>query len=262
MFNSAIMYSFNKIYANGCSFSCAGGLNYELIRREYKDILNISIDNYIEYAYPNVIANLLNINIFNDAESGGSLNRIIRTTYQYIYNNQIDISNTLFILEVPPGWRDEIYSNKLDRFMNVTWGTINILDNNFGDIANGDNILDIKEVHSNLVSSFNNFTNTDIEIQKSMNNFLGLLSFMKLQNIKFVIIDNAGFETFLKSINYKNNFDFIWFEDKQMHIWFMESKLTISDELGIKIDGHAGIEGNIKIAEIILKYLSKMNHLK
>jgi GTPase SAR1 family protein len=262
MFNSEIVYNFNKIYANGCSFSCAGGLNNQSIRDEYKNILNIHIDNYIDYAYPNVIANLLNINIFNNAESGGSLNRIIRTTYQYIYNNRIDLNDTLFILETPPGWRDEIYSNKLNRFMNVTLGTINVSDENFGDIANGDNILDIKKVHSNLVSSFNNFTNTDIEIQKSMNNFLGLLSFMTLQNIKFVIIDNAGFQTFLQSINYKNNFDFIWFEDKQMYIWFMESKLTISDELGIKSDGHAGIKGNIKIAEIILKYLSKMYKLK
>jgi len=262
MFNSTVIHNFNKIYANGCSFSCGGGLNYELVRKKYKDILNIYIDNYIEYAYPNVIANFLNVKIFNNAESGGSLNRVIRTTYQYIYNNQIDLNDTLFILEVPPGWRDEIYSNKLDRFMNVTWGTIKFPDAGFNDISNGDNILDIKQIHSDLVSSFNNFTNTDIEMQISMNNFLGLLSFMTLQNIKFIIIDNVGFKTFLQSINYKNNFDFVWFEGKQMADWFMESKLTISDELGIKSDGHAGIEGNIKIAEIILKYLSKMNHLK
>jgi hypothetical protein len=42
----------------------------------------------------------------------------------------------------------------------------------------------------------------------------------------------------------------------------MESKLTISDELGIQSDGHASIEGNVKIAEIILKYLSKIYPLK
>jgi hypothetical protein len=122
--------------------------------------------------------------------------------------------------------------------------------------------MDMKKVHAELVSSFYNFTNTDIEIKKSMNNFLGLLSFMKLRDIKFIIIDNAGFQVFLNSINYKNDFDFVWFEGRQMYLWFMESGLTISDELGIPSDGHASIEGNKKIAEIILKYLSKMYPLK
>jgi hypothetical protein len=256
------MHDFNKIYANGCSFSCAGGFNYEVVRKQYKDILNIDTENYIEYAYPNVVAKSLNADIYNDAQSGGSLNRIIRRTYQYIYDNQTDLKNTLFMLEIPPGWRDEIYSNKLDRFMNITWGTIKFPDDDLTDITNGNNIMDMKKVHAELVSSFYNFTNTDIEIKKSMNNFLGLLSFMKLQDIKFIIIDNAGFQVFLNSINYKNDFDFVWFEGRQMYLWFMESGLTISDELGIQSDGHAGIEGNKKIAEIILKYLSKMYPLK
>jgi hypothetical protein len=253
---------FNKIYSNGCSFSCGGGFNYDVVRKQYRDILNIDIENHIEYSYPNVMAKALNVDIYNDAQSGGSLNRIIRRTYQYIYDNQLDLKDTLFILEIPPGWRDEIYSNKLDRFMNVTWGTIKFPDDDLTDIINGNNISDMKKVHSDLVSSFYNFTNTDIEIKKSMNNFLGLLSFMKLQNIKFIIIDNAGFQMFLQSINYTNDFDFVWFEGKQMYIWFMESKLTISDELGIQSDGHASIEGNVKIAEIILKYLSKIYPLK
>ena len=112
-------------------------------------------------------------------------------------------------------------------------------------------------MHTDLVSSFYNFTNTDVEIKKSMNNFLGLLSFMKLHNIEFVIIDNLGFEIFLNSINLKNDFDFIRFGNIQMYLWFMENGLTITDELGVPSDGHAGIAGNEKIAEIILNYLQK-----
>jgi len=249
---------FNKIYANGCSFSCAGGFNYEVVRAQYKDILNMDIGkDYIKYAYPNVVADRLNIDIHNDAQSGGSLNRVIRRTYQYIYDNRTDIDKTLFMLEIPPGWRDEIYSNKLDRFMNVTWGTIKFPDDDLTDITLGNDIMDMRKVHTDLVASFYNFTNTDVEIKKSMNNFLGLLSFMKLHNIKFVIIDNLGFEIFLNSINLKNDFDFIRFGNNQMYLWFTENGLTIQDELGVPSDGHAGIAGNEKIAEIILNYLQK-----
>lgn len=249
---------FNKIYANGCSFTCAGGFNYEVVRAQYKNILNMDIGaDYIKYAYPNVIANKLNIGIHNDAQSGGSLNRVIRRTYQYIYDNRNDINTTLFVLEIPPGWRDEIYSNKLDRFMNITWGTIKFPDDDLTDITLGNDIMDMRKVHADLVASFYNFTNTDVEIKKSMNNFLGLLSFMKLHNIKFVIIDNLGFEIFLNSINLKNDFDFIRFGNNQMYLWFAENGLTIQDELGTPSDGHAGIAGNEKIAEIILNYLQK-----
>ena len=35
-----------------------------------------------------------------------------------------DITNTVFILEIPNGFRDEIYSNKFDRYFNVTGGNL------------------------------------------------------------------------------------------------------------------------------------------
>jgi hypothetical protein len=55
------------------------------------------------------------IDIVNEGESGGSITRIIRKTYEYIIKNKKDIKETLFIFEIPPGWRDEYYSNKLKR---------------------------------------------------------------------------------------------------------------------------------------------------
>ena len=53
----------------------------------------------------------------------------------------------------------------------------------------------------------------------------------------------------------KHDFNFVNFDNVQMARWFTINNLTINDELKIKIDGHAGINGNIQIANIVLKYL-------
>jgi hypothetical protein len=91
---------FTKIYANGCSFTKAGGLDQSDIRQKYKKILNVDLDDdYIQYAYPNILSKKLKVPIINEAESGGSVNRLIRKTYEYVYKNQSTISETLFILE-------------------------------------------------------------------------------------------------------------------------------------------------------------------
>lgn len=250
---------FSKIYANGCSFTCAGGINFEFVRRKYKEILNIDLDDdYIKYAYPNIIGNEFNIEVINQSVSGGSVNRLIRKTYQYVYDNQSSISETLFILELPPMWRDEIYCNKLDRFMNVTSGTILMQSNEMKDIANGFDVTDIRKVHENLQSYFYNFVNTDIEYKKSMNNLLGLIHFLKHNDITVLLIDNTIFEKFLHINNTHHNFNFVKFDNFEMQEWFIKNKWTINDELGTKdVDGHAGINGNQQIANKILNYLYK-----
>lgn len=250
------MKYFTKIYANGCSFTGAGGLNFEYIRKKYLEILGIRLDDdYIQYAYPNILGNELSIDVHNEATSGGSMNRLIRKTYQYVYDNQSTISETLFILELPPMWREEIYSNQLDRLMNVTWGTIKEPATDMTDVAAGYDIGDLKKIHKELESYFYNFINTDFEYKKSMNNFLGLMYFLKHKNINVILIDNTFFEEFLQTNNLKNDFNFVNFDNMQMCAWFAKNKLTINDELGIKIDGHAGINGNIQIANIVLRYL-------
>jgi len=249
---------FNKIYANGCSFTGAGGLNFKFIRDKYKLILNMDLsDDYIQYAYPNIIAKALNADIINEAVSGGSMNRLIRKTYQYVYDNKASVENTLFILELPPMWRDEIYSNKLDRLMNITWGSIKEPSNDLTDMAAGYDITDMQKIHTELQSYFYNFVNTDFEYKLSMNNFLGLMCFLIHNNIKVILIDNTSFENFLHRNGFKNDYNFVKFDNMEMQEWFVINKLRINDELKEKVDGHAGIEGNRRIAQIILSYLYK-----
>jgi hypothetical protein len=248
---------FDRIYANGCSFTKAGGLDQSDIRQKYKKILNIELDNdFIQYAYPNIISKKLNVDIINEAKSGSSVNRLIRKTYEYIYKNQSTISETLFILELPTIWRDEIYSNQLNKIINVNTS-----------IIQSDDILDEKLL-KNLRLYFYEFVNIDFEYKKSMNNLLGLIYFLKHNNSNVIILDNCDFQQFLNKNNLNHNLNFAPFDNKLMHQWFAENKLTINDELGMNVDGHAGISGNEKIADIVLSYLNdnkiypKKNNIK
>jgi hypothetical protein len=233
---------FDKIYVNGCSFSCAGGLNWEEVKFQYKNKLNILIDNHLDFAYPTIVAKELNIPITNESAQGGSLNRLIRMTYEYIYKN--DVSKTLFILELPPMWRDELYSFRLNRLMNITWGVIKNPNTDKTEIANGYNSKDINYVYRDIINYFDNFVNIDFETDNSMNNLLGLLS---------KLLDCCDFESFLKTHNLKKDYDFVKFDGKSINNWFKDEKLSINDELGINIDNHLGIEGNKIAANILLK---------
>jgi hypothetical protein len=246
---------FNKIYTNGCSFTCAGGLDDLNVRKKYKEILNIELsENYIQYAYSNIIGKKLQLSVHNDAVSGGSVNGLIRKTYEYVYKNQSKISETLFILELPPMWRDEVYSNELGVIMNVNVSTVENPQSGIP-AAIEHPVGDIKNLSKNLQSYFYNFINTEFEYKKSMNNLLGLLCFLKNNDVNVVLIDNCFFEKFLKNNKLNYNFNFIDFNGEAMYVWFQENKLTINSELNIDIDGHAGYYGNQKIAEIVLNYL-------
>ena len=148
--------SFNSIYVNGSSFSCGNGLDLIEIKKIYKEKLNIEIQNHIDFSYPNIIATNFETKIINEAVPGGSLNRLIRKTYQFIFDKKNISKNTLFILELPPMWRDEFYSNKLDRFINITWGTIKNPTKDLTNIRNGYDVSDILKIYDDLTNCFDN----------------------------------------------------------------------------------------------------------
>ena len=106
----------NKIFVSGGSQCIGGGFINDDVKKAYNEKFNIKIDNNLDFAYPNILAKKLGVDIVNEGAPGGSITRMIRKTYEYIFKNKKDIDKTLFIFEVPPGWRDEYYSNKLKRY--------------------------------------------------------------------------------------------------------------------------------------------------
>jgi hypothetical protein len=242
---------YNRIYVNGCSYSCAYGLNWEKTKEFYKNNMGVEILNHLDYSYPTLLANKLNVEIVNDAIPGGSIPRMIRTTYEYLIKNENTYNKTLFILEIPPGWRDEFFSNELKRTINITIGNIHFSYDKTEE-ANGFNIMESLNVIKELRKYFYNFVNVEYDTFKCVTQLIGLFSYLKQNKIEFYIIDNGIFENFLKNNKIKEKYDFIKFNDMYLYDFIDAAGLTISLETGGNInDSHAGVNGNKIIAEMI-----------
>lgn len=247
---------FNKIYVNGCSFSCGGGFNWDDVKQIYKSHLNIEILNHSDVSYPKLIAQELGFNLINHAILGGSSNRLVRTTYQYIFENINTLNNTLFLLEIPPFWRDELYSNELNRLINLTISSVHSYSDNT-DYANGHDIKDLRKIHGNLTNYFYNFVDLTFEKNKMMSHLFGLISYMKLSNIKFKLIDNGDFYNFYERNNIMiDENDFVWFNKRPLCHYMNENEILIKHETdGLSRDEHLGIEGNKIVANKIIEHL-------
>lgn len=243
---------YKKIYSCGSSFSCSGGLNWPEVKTLYHTLHNIEIDDEeINNSYPNLIAKLNNTPIVNESIPGGSINRLIRKTYQYIHNHQIDSKDTLFLLELPPVWRDEFYSNEFDKTFNITWGVLKDI-NDKTHISKEYTKTESLTIREHLLPYFDKFINTDFEIKKSMNNVLGLISYLKISNFKYVIINGFDFYSFLLKNNLSLDYNFYWVDGiiEPIHISFATKKLTITLELDNQyIDNHLGYFGNQYISK-------------
>lgn len=253
---------YNKIYSIGSSFSCAGGLNWLEVQTLYNQIYSINIDNHIEYSYPNLISKINNVTIVNEAIPGGSANRMIRKTFDYIHNHQSDTKTTLFLLEIPPMWRDEFYSNDFDKMFNITWGVLKNSDDNT-DVANGYDKSESLLIKNDLKNYFSKFINVDFEIKKTMNNILGLLSYLKLNDIQYVLINGFEFYTFLLKNNLNLDYNFYWVDNdiEPINISFINKNLTITSELNNSyIDNHLGYFGNEYVANNLTDYIK--NNIK
>lgn len=250
----------NKIYANGCSFTYAGGLHWEDVKEIYKANLGIEIINHLDYAYPNVIGKELGVDVINNSVPGGSSNRLVRTTYEYLYENRDNLEGTFFILEIPPYWRDELYSNELKRTINLTISSIHSY-TDITDFANGNPREDLPRIYKDLTNYFYNFVEDNFEKNKMMATFFGLVSYIKLLGLDYLIIDSGDFQMYLKNHNLSNDdYNFIWFEKDALCNWMNKHEILIKHETkGLSKDEHLGIEGNKQVAERIMKYINEEN---
>jgi hypothetical protein len=254
-----------KIFVSGGSQCIAGGFIHNEVKKAYKEKFNIEVKDHLDFAYPNILAKKLGVDIVNEGASGGSITRMIRKTYEYIIKNKKDINETLFIFEVPPGWRDEYYSNELKRHVNMTIGNICSPDDET-DAANGHNPKDIYKIHKDISNFFYNFIDDEVHKTKMMTGLLGFMSFIKLNNLNYILNDTGDFDTFLSRNNLERDYNFVWFSDKfeyPMWQWAGEQKLLIKHETnGASKDEHMGIKGNELMATKLYNILNNINDKK
>lgn len=292
---------FKKIYSNGCSFMWGHHHNnpwYFEFFEETKDIdisefkndckkrklmgFNSENTQYTnpnvfkpfnefdwvreKFNYPNRIAEFFGVELTNESIFGGSLNRLYRKTLNYIINaNKEDLKNTLFLLEIPPIGRNEIYFLNQERYCNFVSN-----DDNF-DFIEEDNFKYTREFYK---KSFDMHISAKDELAK----LFTLIDLFKFYNVKYVFIQTDSRINLIPTndnryLNYQQCYNI------QKHIddnsvkfycknknnyntdivsWIRDEKCMFSDDTnGLSFDGHNSINGSKKISEQIIDYINK-----
>jgi hypothetical protein len=245
-----------NLYVNGCSWTDGDVLDYSGIIKHFQ--LN---GTGRDYSYPRLVADRFKYNLIDESRYGGSINRIIRMCWEYIISQNNLINETIFILEIPNGFRDEIYSNQYNKFFNITGG---LLSNPQDKTEYGTEWNDIKKDVINNYYNFNNFEEFD---KKEYINFMSLISYIKqyTNNIyllqpydiinKYNIYKEIVMDTNIIKLSH-NEFNLNEYE--LIQDMCKNEKLSIGHELNNGIeDTHPGISGHKKISEIIIKHLFK-----
>jgi hypothetical protein len=187
---------------------------------------------------------------------------MLRKTYDYLLENYSTIKETLVILEVPPGWREELNSIDLGRTINMTVGNILSPDDET-DVACGNNKKDTHKIHKDATTYFNSFVDYYFERDKWMANLVGLVSFLKLNNVEHIIMDSGDLDYFLKRKKVNLDYNFVWFSDRferPMGQWAEEEKLLIKHETnGLSRDEHMGVTANQIVADKLYKMITNEN---
>ena len=270
---------FNLAYFNGCSFTQGGGLETSLdvdwnerdengiekpLDDGRRDVLKIYKEYYgipywktrLDVAYPAIFADISKIQTINDAQSGGGIERIIRTTYDFISENWKERDKILLILELADFTRLEFYSNTFNQYTLFNY-TIhpekNIIDEWFNcrDYAKRTYSDDNNHLKPILKPFVDECLNPKQIFQKLTRELLTFLSFLKLNNITFYITEDLNYEL----IGMKEPI----FSDYVLpmgspYLWAQNNRGRIVDEVPIE-DVHPGVLGHRGYAKELVSYL-------
>ena len=264
------MNVFNHIYTNGCSFMWGHGHNHPPTFKHFEETKDIDISNWKPTSYyqffnefdwvreafnfPALIGREFNCKVTNEAIFGGSLDRVVRKTYDWIINNTALAQETLFILEWPIGIRGELYSLYHSRYVNYTSG-----------LDNFDNVDE--DVWKNVMNYYQHFVDEEKKDKNDLYMFIGLLSFLKNNNLQYLIIVDEGYDKIeklhIKAIDELIKPHLVNFEDwdnkfSLVGFYFNHHIATFSNDTNKEFDdNHNSFRGSKLIAEKIIKNIKE-----
>ena len=108
-------------YVNGCSFTEGGGLegselNSKSVVPLYKEKYGVTWNSRNEVNYGKRLEEIIGIKCINDSKSGAGVDRVIRTTYDFIFDNWKDKDKFFIILEKPDSSRSDVFYNKNKKY--------------------------------------------------------------------------------------------------------------------------------------------------
>ena len=236
-------FNMKYLYVNGCSMSDGSCLKkYDKERVKKLDYVNN--DNWdigFDERWSKLLSKKLEIEEINEAQHGGSNDRIIRMTIDWCSNNKSKLKDTLFVI----GWtsfnRFEFWDNFLNRFVQV---------------SNGEpthNDRDDKRLQL-YVNQYWKERHNDLETyDKLLRKVISLQSFFKSNNLSFLFVDAIGNQIkIIKEHRYES------FVDKK-HWWNYDEQVNSFSDLAFKLDsfgidyndgeGHPGIEAHEELSE-------------
>lgn len=270
---------FKIAYFNGCSFTQGGGLetkndvdwneldsngNEKGLEDGRRNVLKIYNEIYgmpywnsrLDVAYPSIFANITHIETINDSQSGGGIERLIRTTQDFISDNWHDKNNLLIILELTDFQRLEFYSNTFEEHLLFNY-TIHSDENKI------DEWFSCRDYAKRVYSDDNNYLNPILKpfveeclnpkqiFQRLTRDLINFLSFLQLNGIQFFITEDPNYEM----IGIKEKI----FSERVLPIgssyqWAQNNKGRIVDEVPIE-DVHPGVLGHRGYAKSLVSYL-------
>lgn len=258
-----------EIHCFGTSHTEGGGFEF------MNKIKNIELKKFYKeepftkenYSWPGQLQKLFgkDVKIYNHAKSGYGNERMYRLAYDVI-NNKTPNDEKLLLLEFSYVGRKEYYSKSINDFFIANYAF-----NEDGYIQNLDvaqtyftpSQQKVEKILKPLVYEFMSET-IDFDIQEKtmkMNNDF-FIDYLLYNNINFLLTSPPQFLLPRYGLIEKIKNNLIEFEEFVYDLYFFieRNKLTILDETNSQItDGHAGLEGNKKIAKIIF---DKINNLK
>lgn len=252
-----------KIFANGCSWSWGGGLDYLFRQQKY----NFNHEIRKALCWPHQLGLLYKADqVINISEGGGSNQRTLRTTFNYIINqDQSILDETIFIIQMT-GWsRFELYYpfDLNNNFENLSNHWVKCLPSQVATETTLEDKFDTSEVAKRAAYRF--ATSSDIEdIYRNLfyvYSFKGLFDSFNIKNWYMWHNGNMGnFQpTHRREIELKNKLGLGW---KTLgEYYYQKLKNTVPNIIDIDdqweydrvspLDPHPDRNGHKQIAQII-----------
>lgn len=278
---------FKNLYCNGCSTMCGGGLEvvHKDLLKYYEDRYGLKWNSERDIMWPKLVADNLQLNIHDFSKSGAGIERYIRETYDYIYEDFKRAEETIFFIELPVIWNKvDIWSNPHKRYLicnidlvdNPIYESDGYVKGAFRDLHLCDDYFyqsekERKEIENELApalrESFKKSWATKQYEKKIIKNLIGLLGYMKYKKYTFYILPSAinlGYiQQFIPDI-YDNILLFSDVDDSELHInwdfhnWASKNDMKITNETDGKfVDTHPGYFAHVKWAEMVTKFLKE-----
>lgn len=285
------LYRKKYLYANGSSVTAGGGFEPKPHRLDVRTLYEakwITLpETMTECSYPFFIAQKLNLQLINDAKCGSGIDRLIRTSMEWIVNNEDKLEETIFIFEPQFGIRLDWYVKEWEQY-----GVLNAHRNEKGEYPSTlvntwymDNWEEQNKWNEKYKSAIDgyllNFFDENVQYELELKRLLAFVHTLNDKKIDYLIslpthMDDKFLQQFKKIIpkksdlffKIKENIDVPLLKKHMEHIHFGDNlniwqyaaykKLLISDEIENN-DNHIGYMGNQIVANMISEYIIHYN---